>query len=261
MLKLSNAEDWKFYGKGNANIVYKYQGSDLTFHNKLLRLRQSNQIYNTRQIYIHYNNIPNQLSQHAIQLELVQVSFLKEGCLETDQFGLLMPDLTQGHELVKKERYYSVFQSHETNSWIFELKPKWLKQNEKGCRNCTMHVRKYKHVPSFCSLDLLRTDSVLKCCQSLFNDPTFYLPLAYYLKTEKSILKTIESLQTDVDFDYDPVDAICLQMMLRDLTIFINIRNSRVQNVTITDMDPKWEGKLQEWRMKEKKLNSSMYTH
>lgn len=251
MIILKDPSSWIFHAKGNANILLKYAGTDPLLQGQLLRLRQSNEQYTTTQVYEHYRTIPDDLSKCRIRCQLVKVEFKKEECLN-DGYGLLMPNLAVNSELIKKERYYSIFKKEE--GYTLELKPKWLNSYHDGCRNCTMHKKKYKEEPTICTLDLIRQESIASCCQQMLNEPSFHIPLIEYFQQDSSILKQLKLLQKTIDFDHDRFDVICYQMMLRDVTLFIEIKDRKVESVVITDLDPKWEGKVQEWRKKENKL-------
>lgn len=244
--------DWKFFKKGNANSIYKYVGESKEFSQKLLRLRLSNQKYDTKQVFEYIESKIRPILSETIKTELVIVKFHKEECMN-DGFGLLIPNLFPfDSQIIKKDRYFQVYQSK--NSVTLELKPKWLIMNPRGCRNCANHRHKYNEVANFCTLRLLDPNQLHYEIMEIFDDELLQSEYEKYFQSNDNILNKLRSLQNDITFEVNSVaDELKLQMSLRDVTVFIKFEDGIFKSF-VTDIDPKSLDKWQSWKIKEERL-------
>jgi hypothetical protein len=255
--RLICSEGWEFCAEGNANLIYRYVGIEDEYRDRLLRLRKESQTLTTKEVYDYMNRVILKIIGCAVNMELVEVDFKKEEALD-DGHGLLMPYLLKDTEVMKKERYFTVHQGNEIT--VIEIKPKWLSKTKFGCRNCAHHRFKHGSEPQFCSRDLIRSDKVHHAVQLIVNNQAIQSVLEGYLLSEESIFKKLAQLQ-DHDLSFEDIDNEamienhhCLQMTLRDVTVFLKVNDSRVLDVVITDLDPKSRVKWSHWKHTEQSL-------
>ncbi|GEQ66533.1 hypothetical protein JCM33374_g196 [Metschnikowia sp. JCM 33374] len=186
---LSYPREWKFFAKGNANAIYRYQGSEEYFQQRVLRLRLSKPSEN----YISTLELNDFVKSHCekyfpeniIKSELVRLSedFLSQ--LETQNFklmvsekyGFLLDDMLFGnfksYDLSKNCKLHVKFEEQNNpesiSSVILELKPKWLYNNDTNyCRNCSLsQLRKLDR--HFCPLDFLSESTIERGLDDLFS--------------------------------------------------------------------------------------------
>lgn len=188
--KLSKPNEWKYFAKGNANILFRYEGLNDLLKDKLLRLRLSkneNEYITTRELYDFIELKCKKLfSQQIIDTELVLITtdfslrLQSKGhkLMESEQYGLLIPNILSGEYTEVPLSKYCTFYVGGRNendprdriqSVILELKPKWLYDNDANyCRTCLLKQCKGldRH---FCALDLLYTETVGRGLSDLFS--------------------------------------------------------------------------------------------
>ncbi len=263
VLELNDAKDWGYFNKGKANVLYKYIGNDQKLKGKLLRLRLSDQVFTTLEVFQYINNKLKPLLPETIDCALVKVEFNVDDALN-DGFGLLIPNmLPEDAEVEQAENYFKTYKSSDT--FILELKPKWLTNINKKCRNCAHHKYKFGVDPKFCSLDLLEKTQLSMALSLITNDFKIQAALYNYFTSDDNILLKLEDLQTidqnvlDLDSETGVTDQFCTVMTLRDVTVFIVVKDGVVINSVVTDTDPKSKSKWKHWVSTEKKLIDDGY--
>lgn len=263
VLELNDAKDWGYFNKGKANVLYKYIGNDQKLKKKLLRLRLSDQVITTSEVFRYINNKIKPLLPETIDCGLVKVEFNVDGALN-DGFGLLVPNmLPEDAEVQQAENYFKTYKS--SDSFILELKPKWLTNVDKKCRNCAHHKYKYGVDPKFCSLDLLEKTQLSLTVSLITNDFRIQAALYRYFTSDDNILLKLKNLQTidqnvlDLDSEAEVTDQLCTVMTLRDVTVFLVVKDGVVINSVVTDTDPKSKSKWRHWVSTEKKLIDDGY--
>lgn len=263
VLELNDAKDWGYFNKGKANVLYKYIGNDQKLKGKLLRLRLSDQVFTTLEVFQYINNKLKPLLPETIDCALVKVEFNVDDALN-DGFGLLIPNmLPEDAEVEQAENYFKTYKSSDT--FILELKPKWLTNINKKCRNCAHHKYKFGVDPKFCSLDLLEKTQLSMALSLITNDFKIQAALYNYFTSDDNILLKLEDLQTidqnvlDLDSETGVTDQFCTVMTLRDVTVFIVVKDGVVINSVVTDTDPKSKSKWNHWVSTEKKLIDDGY--
>lgn len=263
VLELNDAKDWEYFNKGKANVLYKYIGNDQKLKGKLLRLRLSDQVFTTLEVFQYINNKLKPLLPETIDCALVKVEFNVDDALN-DGFGLLIPNmLPEDAEVEQAENYFKTYKSSDT--FILELKPKWITNINKKCRNCAHHKYKFGVDPKFCSLDLLEKTQLSMALSLITNDFKIQAALYNYFTSDDNILLKLEDLQTidqnvlDLDSETGVTDQFCTVMTLRDVTVFIVVKDGVVINSVVTDTDPKSKSKWNHWVSTEKKLIDDGY--
>lgn len=177
--KITSPSEWVYFAQGNANILFKYSGSNDYLRHKLLRVRllkEHDQYISTCELYDFIelkckDLFPRQIVD--VQLVVLTTDFVnaldnKESrVMLTERYGLLIPNILDGDysELTLSKKCL-LFYDHcgpndKTNSVIFEIKPKWLYDNYSCnyCRTCLLNQLRglRRH---FCPLDLLYPERI-----------------------------------------------------------------------------------------------------
>lgn len=257
---LKHSEDWILLAKGNANYVYQYNGSDSSLSDKVLRLRMKNQTITTEQVYKFMTETMCHMLPEVVSVELVQVEFMKEGALN-EGFGLLMPKILKNMENVKKGNYFAAYSTELDDMSVLEIKPKWLIETSYGCRNCIHHRHKHGVEPLFCSRDLTDRRKIHDVSLKLAHHSTnVQIALEEYLLSENNVFHRIMKLQ-DPEFTMNGIYSLrdvtedhCLQMTLRDVTVFLRFDGSSFIEAVVTDVDPKSPLKWDKWVKTEHQL-------
>lgn len=259
--KITSPEDWEYFAKGAANILFKYTGNNDYLKRKLLRLRllkQEEEYISTCELYDFIelrckDLFPNQIID--IQLTVLDSNFTNKlnsqgnKLMLNERYGLLLPNILDGDyrkiSLLQKCQLYFNDNDQDINSVIFEIKPKWLYDNytDNYCRTCSLN--QLKKVPRhFCPLDLLYTETIEQGLNDLFAP----IPQDIYVKIEKLIplkklttiyfnnpdnvfqkLKQYQKINNKNDLiknltSYSDVSQnLSLVMTLRDVGLFIKI--------------------------------------
>lgn len=247
---LSDRKEWSFLTSGNANLVFEYCGDDELYKGKVLRLRKASQAITTKEVYEFMTTVIAEILDHVVPTEIVRVNFKSEGALN-DGYGLLLPNLLSGTQVIRMEKYFTVHEGHHLS--ILEIKPKWLTTTRLGCRNCAHHKYKHGTESTFCSKNLLRREGIDHIAKHIVDNKTTQIALQEYLLQDDNVFQQLRRLQRN-DFNFDGIDSIdmisgehCLQMTLRDVTVFLKVHNGRVTDVNITDVDPKSREKWVHW--------------
>lgn len=189
--KITTPGEWSYFAKGNANILFKYTGTNDYLRHKLLRLRllkEDEQYISTCELYDFIelkckHLFPKQIID--IQLVVLTREFVdkldsaghKVNVLE--RYGLLIPNILDGCYTkfpLSKNCHLYVGDGRTKNrgikpnvngkaadekvgnieSVVFEIKPKWLYDNTscRYCRTCS-HNQLRGFGRHFCPLDLL----------------------------------------------------------------------------------------------------------
>lgn len=263
VLELTESIEWEFFNKGKANALFKYVGQEDHFKGKLLRLRLSDQVITTKEVFKYIELEIRPKLPETIECELVKVVFIASGALN-DGYGLIIPNLlNEGSEVLKERRYFKTYKNK--NLFILELKPKWLSQGSLGCRNCAQHRQKFGHYPEFCSLDLLDESKLSSAVSMITEDSDTQEALENYFERKDNVLQRLKILQqTDQKIsgltnESEITDSLSTAMTFRDVTIFLKIEKGLVYNVVVTDTDPKSRSKWKHWVSTENKLIENGY--
>lgn len=182
--KTTSPLDWVYFAKGNANILFKYTGSNDYYKHKLLRVRllkDDDQYISTCELYDFIELKCKHLFPHQIidiQLIVLTTDFVTRldnhgnDIMLTERYGLLIPNILDGnfykYKLSKNVHLY-LNKSTSIDSVIFEIKPKWLYDNKNTnyCRTCLLNQLR-GHQRHFCPLDMLYSHTVDSGLADLF---------------------------------------------------------------------------------------------
>lgn len=303
--------DWGFFAKGNANLLFQYLGLDPALKPKLLRLRlkKDQQTYLLTRDVKHFMDaiLEEKFTEESIESKLVALPPLflqnlddKENELMlTETHGLLLVNILYGYDHHYRFSKHCTLHIKKTptavQSIIFELKPKWLYDNQKNyCRTCLLLQMKGEE-RHFCPLDLLYphavpkgvSDMLSKCpktIESLLLQSNFPVAdiLVKYFQSPFSILLRLKHEQDKLDdgtniseitSESQVLDNLTLRMTLRDVGVFLVITPSEENSDTrlkkidvdgygcfgvgayIYDLDPKSKSRHRHWASTEQKLN------
>ncbi|KAK6454974.1 inositol-pentakisphosphate 2-kinase [Scheffersomyces xylosifermentans] len=187
--KITNPDEWSYFAKGAANILFRYNGTNDYLRHKLLRVRllkQDDQYISTCELYDFIelkckHLFPQQIID--IQLIVLTTDFVNEldskgnQLMLKERYGLLIPNILDGNyekQTLSKNctLYYDSSpqtSSDRIDSVIFEIKPKWLYDNTNYnyCRTCSYNqLRGFSR--HFCPLDFLYKESIDEGLDDLF---------------------------------------------------------------------------------------------
>lgn len=234
----TSPEDWSFFAKGAANILFKYSGSNNYLKHKLLRLRlkkAENEYISTCQLYDFIELkckplFPQQIIDvHLVVLTTEFVSALDcedHALMLSEQYGLLIPNILCGNfEKQTLSKYSSLYVGTSlieaangiVDTVILEMKPKWLYDNSSNyCRTCLLNQAKgYRR--HFCPLDFLYPETIEEGLQDLIglisgktrklievqNGIPFLSLLRVFVEKEGNVfqkLKTYQEVENESDF-------------------------------------------------------------
>ncbi|KAK6200188.1 inositol-pentakisphosphate 2-kinase [Scheffersomyces amazonensis] len=187
--KITNPEQWSYFAKGQANILFKYNGNHEYLKHKLLRVRlfkEDKQYITTCELYDFIelkckNLFPQQIID--VQLVVLTTDFVNQLDSKGDKlqigerYGLLIPNILHGNYdksiLSKNCNLYYDYKpqsNDKIDSVIFELKPKWLYDNTSSnyCRTCSLNQLKgFKR--HYCPLDFLYEETIDQGLNDLFD--------------------------------------------------------------------------------------------
>lgn len=257
----TSPDQWQFFAKGNANILFRYMGPNQSLKATLLRLRlnKDKETYvSTRDVKYFMDNIRKDLClQEIVESELITVdlSFLQKlntrgnELMLSESHGILLLDVLHGydhHDLLSKHCTLHIKeQGSKVQSIVVELKPKWLYDNRQNyCRTCLLFQLKGKD-RHFCPLDLLHFNAVPKGVSDLLSKTSQSsqtllalgrIPissiLVEYFQSKANILLKLKQEQDNLDDgvrlseitqESQVLDKLALRMTLRDVGVFLVI--------------------------------------
>lgn len=242
------AEEWEYKNSGNANVIFSYNGSQLKFQNKVLRMRQGSQIIGSKEIfdYMYAEGKFDKLRPWMAEYELYNIdsAFIDNMKskfnlkLRNDTHVIVMPELIGDVEFIDESISYLKLYKTDKGP-ILELKPKWLLPNrcveDDLCRNCLHSSNKGCYKELICPL-LLKTPQ-----QWFAKIPKKYDWIKYDLWLEwvetQSIISIIQALQHPLNEQMTD-EELCYQMTVRDLSLIIDIES---QTCNIIDLDKKYK--------------------
>jgi inositol-pentakisphosphate 2-kinase len=268
--KLSDPKDWKYFGKGAANILFEYVGNNKSLEGKLLRLRlfkNQGDYISTQELYhfIHdkckpilSDSIIDVQLVHLDELFLAQVDSHGHKLMECETFAFLLPNLLHGnYSKLDLSKNCQLYIDAQWKSVIIEMKPKWLYDNygTNYCRTCLLKQLKgsSRH---YCPLDLLYPDTISQAVEDIFSlvpgdkmklidqngIPLKQLFGGYLsghgnvfqqLKFHQTVLNLHDDLLTLTSLE-DVSERLSLIMTLRDVGVFLKFERS--------DLDPATNG-------------------
>lgn len=257
--KITTPKDWVYFAKGSANILFKYIGSHDFLKDKLLRIRlakETAEYISTCELYdfVELKCKPlfadSFIDAQLIVLEqqfLAQLDLRGNKIMTLERYGLLTPNVLNGdyiRHLLSKHCQLYIGTQEPLQQVIFEIKPKWLYDNNQTnyCRTCLLNQLR-DHPRHFCPLDLLYEDTINKGLSDLFapipdevlsqldkekfpvkelfeaflrKPDNVFLKLKRYQKTNDPSAELMQlQLSKDVSID------LSLIMTLRDVGVFI----------------------------------------
>lgn len=254
--KLTSPEDWRYFAKGNANILFEYTGSNDYLRHKLLRLRltkEDDQYISTCELYDFIElKCKHLFPDLIIDIQLVVLTEEFVDNLDSsgnkmmihERYGLLLPNILDG-ETNKNvlSKNCNLYFDDQFNAITLELKPKWLYDNKDDnyCRTCLLNQLKgFKR--HFCPLDLLYEDTIENGLADLFgaiSKPLLdriheNIPLEQltrkFLEDPKNVLQKLKQYQKindkndlieNLTSENDVSPNLSLVMTLRDVGLFL----------------------------------------
>ncbi|EEQ36681.1 hypothetical protein CLUG_00804 [Clavispora lusitaniae ATCC 42720] len=269
------ADEWKYFAKGNANLLFKYVGPEESLRNYLLRLRMKKDAGT----YIPTLSITEFIDTKCkalfpteiISTKLVELDDTFLSSLDTngydlmpgEKYGLLLPNmLAQCNDHLTLSKHCSLHLREElgiVKSAVIELKPKWLYDNlDNYCRTCSI-LQSKGHERHFCTLDLLSTETVARGVKDLLgklpdaikaslknSDFPIESLLIEYFGGSESILQKLKAKQDSLDdgtilanvkSESDVSDQLALRMTLRDVGVFVVIERGQCDGQVINIRD------------------------
>lgn len=188
--KITSPREWKYFAKGNANILFRYEGANDYLKHKLLRLRlkkDDDKYISTCELYDFIELKCKRLFlDQIIDVQLVVLTPEFTADLDTsrhelmisEQYGLLIPNILCGnYSKVALSKYCNLYVGDADNrnnesaidSVIIEMKPKWLYDNQTNyCRTCLLNQLK-GYERHFCPLDFLYEETISSGLEDLFS--------------------------------------------------------------------------------------------
>lgn len=181
--KITKPEEWKYFAKGAANILFQYTGTNDYLRHKLLRLRlikEDDEYISTCELYDFVelrckHLFPNLIID--IQLVVLTQEFVNNlysngsKLMVNERYGLLIPNILDGEDTkVELSKNCNLYYDNDFDAITLEMKPKWLYDNKDDnyCRTCLLNqLRGYKR--HFCPLDLLYDDTIDNGIEDLFS--------------------------------------------------------------------------------------------
>lgn len=270
VITTTSPEEWSFFARGAANILFKYSGDNKYFEHKLLRLRlrkEKTEYISTRQLYDFIelkckSLFPNQIID--VTLVVLSSKFLtaldsqNHELMLSEQYGLLIPNILYGsYEKQALSKYCSLYLGSSltkvVDSVILELKPKWLYENSSNyCRTCLLNQAK-GYERHFCPLDFLYPETFEDGLKDLLskipaetmnqieveNEIPISSLLRIFVTEEGNVfqkLKKYQEVEDEKDFiinlksQDDVLDALSLIMTLRDVGLFVKFEKFESSN-------------------------------
>lgn len=278
--KATRPEEWKYFAKGAANILFIYKGSHDYLKRKLLRVRllkADEEYISTCELYDFIELTCKPLFPNLlIDVQLVVLDFDFVQSLHSDgnkmmlkeKYGLIIPNILEGQfRKINLSKHSQIYINDSYTLIIFELKPKWLYDNQNNyCRTCLLaQSRKYNR--HFCPLDFLYSQTIDRGLDDLFSfipkqtmaQISKNLPIKTlfkkFLNNPNCVFQKLKKYQK-IDNTHDlvrnlksPEDVspeLSLVMTLRDVGLFIKFEvfdpindfhnlNSNLSNINILD--------------------------
>lgn len=203
---------------------------------------------------ISITHVPTEKISHLLQL---YVSNLNDDVTTVIKLPNLIPRSYQCHVV---DHFTKLHFSDNMKGIVWEFKPKWLWSDLDICRNCTHNRLKEREI-SYCYSMLLMEDKVAHLITEIFSKacvpPQFIEDVCNYLKQDNTVLRKlyrvqeqagrhIPSLKSLKSID-DVSDDLCLSMMLKDVTCFLQWEGDKPISAKIVDVDMKPKTKWQHW--------------
>ncbi|WEJ92715.1 Inositol-pentakisphosphate 2-kinase [Yamadazyma tenuis] len=267
--KLTSPQEWKYFAKGNANILFEYTGSNDYLRHKLLRLRllkEDDQYISTCELYDFIElRCKHLFPEMIIDIQLVVLTGEFVHNLDSnghkmmiqERYGLLLPNILEGENNKQAlSKNCNLYFDDQFNAITLELKPKWLYDNKNNnyCRTCSLNqLRGFER--HFCPLDFLYPEALQEGLDDVFkavpddlvqqiqkNIPVKQL-FMQYLQSPKNVFQKLKQYQKINDKNdlienlTSPNDVsvnLWLVMTLRDVGLFLKFekydRNNNIHN-------------------------------
>lgn len=285
-MSIGNVREASLVGKGNANIVVSFGDDYNVLYRLSIRYDESLKANNEYTLmnwkFIQREIVPRlgaylcsmELSKLQLTAELAHIysSYVTVGSGKTDTIlSFKLPNLKPSPDFtncIYKDHQTVLYTNSSQDSYIMEIKPKWLHNPLEYCRNCTHNKYKGRKI-NYCYRNLLfGNGDYLKDILNLSNLPNekLNLMIQYFCK-EDNVLQKLhnEQLNTYEEIQKGNQDQLPLLMTLRDVTCFIrwnffaNLEESQLGSkvkASIIDVDLKPLEKKQHWVRMENILNN-----
>ncbi|CAL9732339.1 inositol-pentakisphosphate 2-kinase [Monosporozyma unispora] len=273
-------------GRGNANIVVSFGDDDKILYRLSIRNKDSiiaNNSYTLANWDFIQKEIIPRLGSYLCPMELTELELKNELAgiyssyvtIETEKIRTLLsfklPNLRSKSEFencLYKDHQTVLYTTPSQNTYILEIKPKWLHNPVQYCRNCTHNKYKTRNI-NYCYRNLLSGNGAY-IKDILFSTEVSSDKLgimAKYFSQENNVLQKLynEQLNTYNEFQRRKDDKPALLMTLRDVSCFVKwdffvnketlFLDANV-NASIIDVDLKPAEKRRHWIDIENTLNS-----
>lgn len=265
--KVAAPQDWVYFAKGAANILFEYKGPNDFLKNKLLRLRMNKkdekEYILTCSLFdfveLKCKQLFELLEITDMQLVVLTPEFLRQldtngtDLMESEKYGFLIPNNVPSQFVkLKGTKNFSLF--YDDTSVIAEIKPKWLydNYNTNYCRSCLL-VQLRKGPDSkrhFCPLDLLYPETISRAVDDMyavFSDESLEQLqsksgidikelFSLYLQDPDNIFQKLKRYQAAQDLSTylrnvpnaeEVPDDLLLMMTLRDVGLFLRFEKKQ----------------------------------
>lgn len=281
----------RLIGKGNANIVISFGDNNILYRISIrFKELETNNEYSLKNWTFIQNEIIPIFGSYLCPMEICELQLtpkLTEFYSKYVSANSMKSNIIVSFKLPNLNPYLSISKclhnDHQTrllhdivhNTFLMEIKPKWLHNPLEYCRNCTHNKYKGRTI-NYCYRNLLiQGGQYIKEIFKNDNIPNEVLNImCEYFSNENNILQKIYNEQSKVyqlSIERGGEDKIPLLMTLRDVTCFIrwhfferdnNEDNTSKSNfdadiqALIVDVDLKTPEKKKHWEKMENLLNS-----
>lgn len=242
--------EYRYFAKGAANVLFRYTGTAPELQGRLLRVRlldprpdyvPCGEVYAYAQANI-APHFPELVPQTMVHVGEAGRQALAAECgfeLQADSGAMLLPNLLE--EVTASTKLTKNCVLHQgAGRCVVEFKPKWLDVPRPGrlCRNCAQ-ARSKGQPRHFCSLDLVTPARVSRGVEDMLGRDGWWqeyaAPFAQFFR-ESSVLRRIQAQTLASDCSSEAIQKVASEeavsaallraMTLRDCTMLVLIRES-----------------------------------
>ncbi|RLV96176.1 Inositol-pentakisphosphate 2-kinase [Spathaspora sp. JA1] len=281
--KISSPNDWEYFAKGAANVLFKYTGSNAFLTSKLLRLRISKSNLIPTEILYKFLELKCKpiFQDNLIECEFVRISdeFVQQLQspveIGNDLGGLLLPNMLSGDfSSLNLSKWFQLHYDIGIKQVILEIKPKWLyKCVSNYCRTCSLsQMRGYAR--HFCPLDFVYDpdcliddlfsrvpedileviESRVVCIRTLLKEYLCQQDNIFQQLAKLQEIKTSRDVIENLTCANDVSDSLSFIMTLRDVGVFLKFQPNHPITCKIYDLDLKPNEKYSHWVKVEQNL-------
>ncbi|CCK68642.1 inositol pentakisphosphate 2-kinase KNAG_0B02000 [Huiozyma naganishii CBS 8797] len=265
----------RIVGKGKANILVALEEEAILyricirFSNSLLKgneytLKNYQYIYQKVEPLLGDLLCNFSLSELQLTPKLQQLlhDYVSGSTCNNKVFAFSMPNFKSAsmYPLVLfSDHFTSLYSNVQHTKLVLEMKPKWLYNPTRYCRNCTANRFKGRDDMSYCYSKLLRDSEHLFHVIGSHTLPRWLvLRMCQYFRTRDNVLQVLHDIQKKLYCKGDMID-LPLLMTLRDVTCFVSwdfSQSDAASDVNIVDVDLKPEEKRDFWNKTQMELDS-----